>query len=83
MIAYIDLDVGCSLIEARTLKSAIREALGRHGSYHVRRVRPATVEDVRWISGMGGWVPEQAEKKIRLRLKRDSSIINSGKGDDK
>jgi hypothetical protein len=54
---YIDTDYGCGLRAAKDIKQAHKEELAASGTNHFKSIREATKEDVEWVSGMGGHVP--------------------------
>lgn len=53
MIFYVETGIGCTLIEARNLKSARKIALAEVGTYvGVQTIRKATPEDIAWVRAM-------------------------------
>lgn len=73
MIYYHNSELGCGLGEARDLRAAEREVRQEIGSYHAAAgftVRKATNDDIAWVKGSGGYVPESllvAETRMVLK----------------
>lgn len=56
----------CALIESNNLNDAKKEVLSDIGYFHgVKLARKATVDDIAWVRGMGGYVPKSACAKMR------------------
>lgn len=61
---YVELEWGCGLRAAANQAKAKRDALEEEGSRNFKSIRLATQEDVAWIKGMGGIVPEGRVVKV-------------------
>lgn len=60
MLVYFEFCQGCGIRSAHDLKSGEREILREVGTYNgVSTVRKATDEDISWVRGMGGYIPEE------------------------
>lgn len=46
------------LLKAPTLEAAKKEALADQGASNVQHVKLAHIDDINWVKGMGGAVPE-------------------------
>jgi len=55
---YVDTEVGCTLIVARNIVSALKDANREYGSRFLREVRESTKEDIDHIRSMGGYIPD-------------------------
>lgn len=65
MIYFHSSELGCGLGEARDIREAERQVRADIGSYHACAgftVRKATAEDIQWVAGMGGYVPEKLQR---------------------
>ena len=61
MLIYFESGCGCGIRKARDLESGKRAILREVGTYEgVFVTRKATKEDIAWVKGMGGTVPEEA-----------------------
>ena len=61
---YFECDMGCGIRAYKTLKSAekgIKTEVGWYNNPH--KIREATKEDVEWVQGMGGRIPEIKKEK--------------------
>ena len=58
-IFYVETSLGCALEEAKDAAEARRSQARECGVNNITRVRKATEEDISWVRGMGGYVPER------------------------
>jgi len=57
---YIEIEGGnCGIREAKNKEQAWRDLLREEGTSNAKSVRLATKEDISWIAGMGGCIPER------------------------
>jgi len=56
---YAETGLGCCICEEKSLKSAKLLVLREVGTYTgVSLIRKATEEDIEWVRGMGGCIPD-------------------------
>jgi hypothetical protein len=65
-VYVVNLENGSmGLLEASTLRQAMRQAYREQGTDNVASVQPATKDDIEWVGAMGGWVPNAGRRSRR------------------
>jgi len=60
---YVETDQGCGIRYAKNIQQARKNLLEAEGYNHARGVRKATKEDINWVRGMGGYIPDMGKRK--------------------
>ncbi len=55
---YVEQALGCGLRAAYNLQQATAEARAEIGTANFQRCTKATPEQIAWVRGMGGYVPD-------------------------
>ena len=65
---YFEADCGCGIRTAKNLENAYSKIQREVGTMNnLSTVRKATEEDIGWVKGMGGYVPE-VKKQLKSSL---------------
>lgn len=59
---YVENDHGCGIREARNIQQARADLRKAEGTNHAKGVRRATKDDIAWVEGMGGYIPEEGRR---------------------
>ena len=57
---YVEIEGGrCGIREAKNKQQAWADLRRAEGTNHAKGVRIATKDDIAWVKGMGGYIPER------------------------
>jgi hypothetical protein len=60
----VETTLGLCVREAVSLRSAEEQAKSEHGWATFKSAKPATVADLAYVRGMGGWIPYGFRKYV-------------------